>query len=277
MERKLPLRKLFLSPWEKSMLSITITALASASFAATFSKLHHRPMNNEPKPNIILVHGAFANASGWGPIISILQKDGYTVTGVENPLSSLEDDVAKTKRVIQAQSGPTVMVGHSYGGAVITGAAAGEPNVKALVYVAAFMPDAGETLGELSAKFPATPLGSALLPDSAGFLYIDRAKFHHAFCADLPEGEARIMAAIQKPLHGSVFGAKLAAAAWKTTPSYYVLPTDDLTINPELERFFAKRAGSKVTEMKASHVVFMSHPKEVAKVIEEAAEAAVAK
>jgi len=259
------------------MLSITIAALASASFVATFSNPHHHPMSNAPKPNIILVHGAFANSSGWGPIISILEKDGYNVTGVENPLSSLEVDVATTKRVIQAQKGPTVVVGHSYGGAVITGAAEGESNVKALVYVAAFMPDAGETLGELTGRFPATPLGSALVPDAAGFLYIDRSKFHNAFCADLPEADARIMAATQKPLHGSVFAAKLAAAAWKTTPSYYVLPTDDLTINPDLERFFAKRAGSKVTEIKASHVVFISHAKEVAKIIEEAAEAAVTK
>lgn len=228
-----------------------------------------------PKANIVLVHGAFANASGWGPVIAQLQKDGYNVTAVENPLASLEGDVATTKRVIQAQTGPIIVVGHSYGGAVITGAAAGEPNVKALVYVAGYMPDAGETLGSLSEKFAPTPLRSALVPDAAGFLYVDRAKFHHAFCADLPESEARIMAASQKPLHNSTFAATLPVAAWKTIPSYFVLPTDDLTINPDLHRFVAKRAGSKVTEIKASHVVFISHAKEVAKVIEQAAEAAV--
>lgn len=248
---------------------ISLTALFVASLAAPSN-----PMNTAPKANIVLVHGAFANASGWAPVIEILQKDGYTVTAVENPLSSLEADVATTKRVIQAQKGPTVVVGHSYGGSVITGAAVGEPNVKNLVYVAGYMPDANEPLGELSAKFPETPLRSALIPDTAGFLYVDRAKFHQAFCADLPESEARVMAATQKPLHGSVFGAKHAAAAWKTLPSYFVLPTEDLTIHPDLHRFAAKRAGSKVTEIKASHVVFISHPQEVAKVIEEAAEAA---
>lgn len=253
------------------MILASFSALALASFAAPSSP--DRLMSNAPKANIVLVHGAFANASGWDPIIEILQKDGYFVTAVENALASLEGDVATTKRVIQTQKGPTVVVGHSYGGSVITGAAASEPNVKALVYVAAYVPDAGETLGELSEKFPATPLRSALVPDAAGFLYVDRAKFHNAFCADLPEAKARVMAATQKPLHGSAFAAKLPAAAWKTIRSSFILPTDDLTIHPELHRFMAKRAGSKLTEIKASHVVFISHAQEVAKVIEEAAEA----
>lgn len=254
------------------MILASLSALALASLAAP-SPLPNGPMSNAPKANIVLVHGAFANASGWDPVIEILQKDGFFVTAVENPLASLEGDVATTKRVIQAQKGPTVVVGHSYGGSVITGAAAGEGNVKALVYVAGYMPDAGETLGELSEKFAATPLREALVPDAAGFLYVDREKFHHAFCADVPEAKARIMAATQKPLHSSAFAAKLPAAAWKTIPSYFVLPSEDLTINPELHRFVAKRAGSKVTEIKASHVVFISHAQEVAKVIEAAAEA----
>lgn len=255
------------------MIFASLTALTFASLT-TPSNLTHHPMSTAPKANIVLVHGAFANASGWKPVIEMLQKDGYTVTAVENPLTSLENDVATTKRVIEAQKGPTVVVGHSYGGAVVTGAAAGESNVKALVYVAAFMPDAGETLGELSARFPATPLGAALVPDTAGFLYIDRTKFNSVFCADLPEAEARVMAVTQKPLHNSAFGAKLPAAAWKTIPSYFILPTDDLAISPDLHRFAAKRANSKVTEIKASHVVFISHAKEVVKIIEEASEAA---
>lgn len=238
------------------------------------SNFAHLPMNTAPKANIVLVHGAFANASGWGPVIEILEKDGYYVTAVENPLANTEGDIATTKRLIQAQKGPTVVVGHSYGGSVITGAAAGEANVKALVYVAGYMPDAGETVGELSEKFAPTPLRSALIPDAAGFLYIDRSKFHSAFCADLPESQARVLAATQKPLHSSAFGAKSPAAAWRTLPTYFILPTEDLTINPDLHRFMSKRAGSKVTEIKASHVVFISHAKEVAKVIEEAAEAA---
>lgn len=254
------------------MVLTTLSALAFASLAIALPTLE-KPMSAAPKANIVLVHGAFANASGWGPVIEILQKDGYTVTAVENPLSSLEADVATTKRVIEAQKGPTVVVGHSYGGSVITGAAANEANVKALVYVAAYMPDAGETLGDLSAKFPAPPLLGALQPDAAGFLYVDRAKMQDVFCADLPESQARIMAVTQKPLHSSTFAAKLTDIAWKTLPSYFILPTEDRSINPDLHRFDAKRAGSKVTEIKASHCVFISHAKEVAKVIEEAAEA----
>ncbi len=250
------------------MILASITTLAIASFAVQASA------GAAPKANIVLVHGAFANASGWGPVMAILQKDGYNVTAVENPLTSLDDDVTNTKRVVQAQKGPTVLVGHSYGGAVITGAAAGESNVKGLVYVAAFMPDESDSLGSLIEKFPAPPLASALVPDAAGFLYIDRAKFHDVFCGDIPESEARLMAASQKPLNSTCFAAKLSSAPWKTIPSYFVLATDDRAINPELQRFEVKRAGSNVTELKASHVVFMSHPKEVAKVIEQAAGAA---
>lgn len=231
-------------------------------------------MSTVPKPNIVLVHGAFANASGWGRVISILESDGYHVSAVENPLSSLEADVATTKRVVDAQTGPTVLVGHSYGGSVISGAAVGAPNVKALVYVAAFIPEAGESLGQLTERFTPPALIPALVPDSAGFLFIDREKFHSVFCADLPEAEARIMAASQKPLHNSAFAVTHSAVAWHDLPSYYIQASDDLAINPELERFMAERAGAKLTEIQASHVVFLTHPEAVAKVIAEAAEAA---
>ncbi len=250
------------------VLTTLFATLALASLAP------HKPMNAAPKANIVLVHGAFANSAQWSGVIEILQRDGYPVTAVENPLSSLDADVATTKRVIEAQKGPTVVVGHSYGGSVITGAAANEPSVKALVYVAAYMPDAGETLADLSAKFPAPPLLTALVPDAAGFLYIDPTKVHDVFCRDLPETQARILAATQKPLHNSTFSAKLTDIAWKTLPSYFVLPTEDRAINPALHRFNANRAKAKITEIKASHAVLISHAAEVAKVIEEAAEAA---
>jgi pimeloyl-ACP methyl ester carboxylesterase len=224
-----------------------------------------------PKPAIVLVHGAFADASGWSRVIPILQQDGYFVTAVQIPLTSLSDDVATAKRLVDSQKGPVVLVGHSYGGAVITGAAAGNPNVKALVYLAAFAPEAGEALGAPGKNFAEPPLNSALVPDSAGFLYIDRAKFHDAFCKDLPEAEALVMAATQKPLAGSVFEASVSAAAWKTVPSRYVVSSEDRAINPELERFYAKRMGAKTSEIAASHVAFLSHPQEVAKVIEDVA------
>ena len=223
------------------------------------------------KPAIVLVHGAFADASSWSKVIPILQKDGYYVTAVQIPLTSLEDDVVVTKRVIDAQKGPVVVVGHSYAGAVITGAAGGD-NVKALVYVDAFAPDAGEPLGSAGDKFPPAPLSKALIPDAAGFLYVDRAKLHDVFAKDTPEAVARIIAVTQKPLHGSVFTAKVTSAAWRTKPSWFIIGTEDRAINPDLLRFYAKRMGAKTTEIKgSSHVPFLSHTKEVVKVIESAA------
>ena len=223
------------------------------------------------KPTIVLVHGTFVDGSSWYKVIPILQRDGYPVIAVQNPLTSLPDDVATTKRVIDAQKGPVVVVGHSYGGAVITDAAAGNPNVKALVYIAAFAPEAGEPLGAPpGAKFAPTALNSALVPDAAGFLYVDRAKFRDLFCKDLSVEEADVAAATQKPTSGSVFSASVAHAAWKTVPSWYIVSSQDQALNPDLERFYAKRMDAKTTEIKASHVSFLSHPGEVAKVIEEA-------
>jgi len=222
------------------------------------------------KPTIVLVHGAFADGSSWQKVIPILQRDGYTVIAVQMPLTSLAADVETTKRVIDAQTGRVVVVGHSYAGAVITAAAAGNANVKALVYIAAFAPEAGEPIGAFGDKYPA-PLGAALRPDKAGFLYVDTAQFHTVFAADLPVAETRVMAATQKPIIGSVFGASVDQVAWKTIPSWYIVSQDDKAINPDLERFYAKRMGARTTEIKASHVSFISHPGEVVRVIEQAA------
>jgi pimeloyl-ACP methyl ester carboxylesterase len=172
-----------------------------------------------PKPTIVLVHGAFADGSSWARVIPILQADGYTVIAVQNPLTSLSDDIATTKRLIEAQKGPVVVVGHSYGGAVITAAAAGNGNVKALVYVAAFAPDTDEVLAAPGAKFAPPALSSALVPDAAGFLHVDRTKFHDVVCKDVPVAEARVAAATQKPVSGSVFTASVPGGAWKTIPS----------------------------------------------------------
>ena len=225
------------------------------------------------KPTIVLVHGAFADGSSWAKVIPILDGDGYTVIAVQNPLTSLTDDIATTKRVIDAQKGPVVVVGHSYGGAVITAAAAGNPNVKALVYVAAFAPEVDEVLAAPGEKFAPPALSSALVPDAAGFLYVDRAKVHDVFCKDVPAADARVIAATQKPVAGSVFTASVPGGAWKTIPSWYIVASEDQAINPELERFYAKRMGATTTEIKSSHVPFLSHPKEVAKIIEAAATA----
>ena len=225
------------------------------------------------KPTIVLVHGAFADGSSWQHVIPLLEKDGYYVIAVQNPLTSLADDIATTKRVIDAQKGPVVAVGHSYGGAVITGAATGSANVKALVYIAAFAMEAGEPVGAFGEKYPA-PLGAALRPDAAGFLYIDRGMFHDAFCKDVKASEARVMAATQKPIAGAAFGASVETPAWKTIPSWYMVATQDRAINPDLERFYAKRMGATTIEVKASHVPFISRPNVVAKFIEQAATAA---
>lgn len=226
-----------------------------------------------PKPAIVLVHGAFADGSSWTKVIPILQADGYTVIAVQNPLTSLAEDVVTTKRVIDAQKGPVVVVGHSYGGAVITAAAAGNANVKALVYVAAFAPEVDEVLAAPGEKFAPPALSSALVPDAAGFLYVDRAKFRQVLCMDVPTADAQVAAATQKPVSGSVFAATVPGGAWKTIPSWYIVASDDKAINPELERFYAKRMSATTTEIKSSHVPFLSHPKEVAKVIEAAATA----
>jgi pimeloyl-ACP methyl ester carboxylesterase len=227
--------------------------------------------NQNSKTSIVLVHGAFADGSSWNKVIPILESAGFTVTAVQNALKSLADDVATTRRAVESQKGNVVLVGHSYGGAVITEAAAGSPKVKALVYVAAFAPDTGETLGALGEKFPAPPLATALAPDSAGFLFIDRAKFHDVFAHDLSEDEADLLAATQKPIAAAIFGEPAKAAAWKTLPSFYVVSTGDTAINPDLERFMAKRMGAKTKEIKASHVSFISNPSEIVKVIESAA------
>ncbi|HEY0781162.1 MAG TPA: alpha/beta hydrolase [Thermoanaerobaculia bacterium] len=225
-----------------------------------------------PKPSIVLVHGAFADASSWAKVIPILERDGYEVTAVQIPLTSLPDDVATVRRFLDAQKRPVVLVGHSYGGVVITGAGAGSSNVKSLVYVAAFAPDANEPITATASKFPSPPANDSFVPDAAGFLTIDRAKFHDVFCNDLTTPEARLLAATQKPVNSSVFGATVPAAAWRTIPSWYIVSKEDRAIHPDLERFYAKRANAKTTEILSSHVPFLSHPSEVVKVIEAAAQ-----
>jgi pimeloyl-ACP methyl ester carboxylesterase len=226
------------------------------------------------KPTIVLVHGAFADAAGWSRVIPILQHDGYQVVAVENPLMSLDGDVANTKRVVEDQDGPVILVGHSYGGAVITGAAAGNANVRALVYLAAIVPDSGEPVAAFLDKYP-TDLSHAQKVDKAGFVSIDPGKFRQVFAADLPAADAAVAAVTQKPIAGAAFGASVPVAAWKTIPSWYVVSKEDHALSPELERFYAKRIGAHTSEINASHVGFISHAKEVAAVIEQAASASM--
>jgi pimeloyl-ACP methyl ester carboxylesterase len=227
------------------------------------------------KPTIILVHGAFADGSAWQDVVPLLQRDGYKVIAVQNSLAMLAEDIATTKRVIDAetQHGRTVVaVGHSYGGAVISGAAAGNANVKALVFIAAFAPDAGEPVGAFNEKYP-SDLGTALVPDAAGFVYIDVDKYHGVFAGDLPLHQTRAMAVAQKPIFGAIFGQSVPAAAWRTIPSWYLVAQQDRSINPDLERFYAKRMNATTSEIKSSHLPFISQPQKVAALIEAAASA----
>lgn len=223
----------------------------------------------KPRPTIVLVHGAWADGTGWQEVIKRLDREGYPVIAVQNPLTSLVDDVATTKRVLDAQTGPTIAVGHSYGGAVITGAAVGNPNVKALVYIAAFGPAVGEPLGALLQQYP-TELGQILVFDAAGFGYLDRTRFQAVFAADVDRSTARVMAATQKPAFGGIFAEHLDAVAWATIPSWYMVAKDDKALHPDMERFIANRMGATTVEITASHVPFISKPQEVVKLIEKA-------
>lgn len=221
--------------------------------------------------NIVLVHGAFADGSGWKPVADILTKDGYTVSIVQPPETSLDDDVAATNRILDRQDGPAVLVGHSYGGVIITGAG-NNAHVKSLVYVAAFQPDTGESLAKLGASMPAA--SKAVAPSSDGYLFIDPTAFHADFAADLPKAQADFMALSQVPLSLKAATAEISAPAWKTKPSYAIVATEDRSINPDLERSMYKRSHSVTTEIKGSHAVYISQPRLVANVIEKAASAA---
>ena len=225
---------------------------------------------------VVLVHGAFADGSSWGDVIPNLEQDGYNVIAVQNPLTSYADDVATTRRVIDAQAGSVVLVGHSYGGAVITGAALNAPNVRALVYVAAFAPDAGENLQALLEKYP-SKIGAALVPDAAGFLYIDRAKFKEVFAADVSERVLSVMSATQKPINSQTFGQVYETPAWKDIPCWYLIANSDQAINPELQRVFAERIAAVTHEVESSHVPFASQPAAVTEIIKEAADATLAR
>jgi len=221
--------------------------------------------------NIVLVHGAFADGSGWQKVYTILKSRGYNVSIVGNPNTGVEDDVAATIRVLDRQKGPVILVGHSYGGAIIT-IAGNSPNVAGLVYVAAFAPDEGESLGQLLAPYPADPLNGILSPVN-GFVWYDSTKYHKGFCADLNAKEAAFMYASQVPVSASAFTYIYKEIAWKKKPSWHIIATEDHSLTTDLQRFMAKRAGGKISEIKGSHVIFISHPEEVANIIEAAAKA----
>src|SRR5271156_5649132 len=223
--------------------------------------------------NVVLVHGGFVDGSGWEGVYDRLTQDGYKVTVVQNPTTSLADDVAVTRRAIAAQDGPTILVGHSYGGVVIT-ESGNDPKVKGLVYIAAFAPDTGESVSSLIANPPAGAATPPILPPQDGYLFLDRTKFAASFAADVKPAQAAFMADSQVPWGVAALQGQVTTPAWKSRPSWYLVTADDRMIPPPAQHQMAARAGATVVETAGSHAVYVSNPKVVADLIEQAAEGA---
>jgi pimeloyl-ACP methyl ester carboxylesterase len=244
--------------------AVQASGLAPAAAAGTSS--------GRPKANVLLVHGAWVDGSSWSQVIAILQRRGYNVLAVQLPMTSLAEDVAWTRHVLAERlQGPTVLAGHSYGGAVISGAATGVENVVGLVFASAFAPDEGETLGGLGTLFPPPPGLAHTQPDSLGFLWFDPSAVPTFFAQDIPVEQARVLAAVQKPIAARCFSDPAGPPAWKTLPSWFLVSTQDRMINPDLERFMADRIGAKTVEVRSSHASPASHPDLVARLIRAAA------
>jgi pimeloyl-ACP methyl ester carboxylesterase len=244
-----------------TMLLITIVVLAGCRLCA----------QTKGVKNILLIHGTFADGSGWQGVFRILTAKGYNVTVVQNPCGSMDEDVTAVKRAMDRETGPCILVGHSHGGAVITEAGS-DDRVVGLVYVDGFVPDSGETAVAMDPTVPDLTNGGVLPPDASGLIYFDKTKFHAGFCADLPAAQAEFMSASQIPGAVKAFTARISHAPWKTKPCWAILGTEDKAINPILLRRLYQRSNAKVTEIKgASHVSFISHPGEVAEVIDAAA------
>lgn len=250
------------------MIKLTHLLVATASSAALVLGAPAQAAPAGAVKNVVLVHGAFVDGSGWKAVAAILIKDGYRVTIAQPPETSLEDDIAATTRLLDAQDGPTVLVGHSYGGAIITGAG-DHRNVKSLVYVAGFQPDTGESIAALGASKP--PAGTPLKPTADGFLYIEPSLFRADFAADIPASVTDFMGRSQVGLSLKAATGKAGAPAWKAKPTFAIVATHDRSINPDLERSMYQRSHSTVIELPSSHAVYMSHPAEVAAFIERAA------
>jgi pimeloyl-ACP methyl ester carboxylesterase len=223
------------------------------------------------RPNIVLVHGAWADGSCWSGVVERLQAEGFQVRAPQFPLSSIADDVARLRQVLDFQDGPTIVVGHSYGGQIITALGTDAPNVVGLVYIAAFGLDEGESLGGLLSQGPVTPALVHMFTDPRGYAWLSEEDFVAHFAGDVDRKQARVMWAVQQPLAGPAFGQAMGIPAWKSLPSWYLVAKDDEAIPPDVERRFATRMGATTVEVPASHVAMVSHPDEVAALVEKAA------
>ena len=229
-----------------------------------------------PRPNVVLVHGAWADGSSWSSVIERLQADGYHVTAPQFPLTSLAEDVARLRHVLALQDGPTVVAGHSYGGQVMTALGTDAPNVVGLVYIAAIGIDEGESPAGLLAQGPPTPALAHQVVDNAGFVWLSEDDFVNHFAADVDPVKARVLYAAQQPLSASVFTDVMTVPAWRSLPSWYLVAQDDQALPPDAQRMFANRMGATTAEVPSGHLAMVSHPAEVVKITETAAEAALA-
>jgi pimeloyl-ACP methyl ester carboxylesterase len=250
------------------------TGFGAPHLAQAHAQEQDMAKHREPaKPNIVLVHGAWADGSSWRSVIERLQKAGYNVTAPQFPLTSLADNLARLRQVLAVQSGPTIVAGHSYGGQIITALGTDAPNVVGLVYIAAFGLDTGESIGALLGQGPPTPALAHLRIDAQGFAWIPQSDFVKYFAADVDRDQANGMYAVQQPLSVGALGETIGAPAWKTLPSWYLVAKNDQALPPDAERFFAQRMGATTVEVASSHVAMISHPKEVVKLITDAARA----
>ena len=256
------------------MKKLHVVAMLTATLAGgTLASAAAEPASKTGIKNVVLVHGAFADGSGWEAVAKILEKDGYTVSVAQPPETSYAEDVKYAKAAVDAMSGPVVLVGHSYGGAIIT-EAGNDPKVSALVYIAAFALDAGESCASIEQALPQA--SKAFKADKDGNWFIEQEHYAADFAADVPPTVSHYMAVSQVPISTDSFTSKITTPAWKSKPTWYMVATEDRSINPDQERMMAKRAKAKTVEVKSSHVAYMSHPQDTAKLIEEAAASASA-